>query len=165
MPPGGKGGNEAANGPAVGGGDDTDDGSMAQRVPLARIRPLASSGDGSTPSKAPTGGNGSGGGDAENNRKLLRELAGLPREKRRACFVCVIAFLTEDDSHRFFVGECLGHIVESERGSNGFGYDPLFEVDGHRKTMAELEPSEKLSLSHRSIAMKKWLAFVGDTRQ
>ncbi len=96
--------------------------------------------------------------ELKNNEKLLRELAGIPRQKRGARFVCVIAlcapmFLPGKD--RVFRGECEGWITSVTRGSKGFGYDPLFFYPPLGKTFAELDREAKNRVSHRGKALKQ----------
>lgn len=96
------------------------------------------------------------GNDKKNNAKLLSELSGI--ENRDAAFVCAIAcaFPESLGAENFTVrGECRGSIIETERGQGGFGYDPLFSVDGYGKTFAELLPEEKNAISHRARAGEK----------
>lgn len=91
---------------------------------------------------------------ADNNRKLLRLMKKVPAAKRKAKMVCVMALY---DGRRFIgsvKGECLGWIVEKEKGKNGFGYDPVFMPDGFGRTFAELKPHEKSAVSHRGKALK-----------
>lgn len=91
--------------------------------------------------------------DQQNYEKLLRELRGVPRDARTARFVCCMALVdpaTGGRAPRTFRGERRGHITEAPRGAGGFGYDPVFEVDG--RTMAERRPEEKDQLSHRGAA-------------
>ena len=91
---------------------------------------------------------------ADNIRKLLRELEGVPQAKRTATFQCSIALCRPGHEHRHFRGECMGWIRETPSGSGGFGYDPVFVVAGLGKTFAELTAIEKNTVSHRSIAVK-----------
>lgn len=87
--------------------------------------------------------------DVENYEKLLAEMAGVA--DRSARFVCTMALIDpERASERIFRGECAGTLTEAPRGAFGFGYDPIFEVDG--RTMAERAPDEKDALSHRGRA-------------
>jgi XTP/dITP diphosphohydrolase len=91
--------------------------------------------------------------DQQNYEKLLRELSGVPRDARTARFVCCMALVDPAPSAlppRTFRGERRGHITEAPRGAGGFGYDPIFEVDG--RTMAERSAEEKDQLSHRGAA-------------
>ncbi|MDI6868085.1 MAG: RdgB/HAM1 family non-canonical purine NTP pyrophosphatase [Coprothermobacterota bacterium] len=97
--------------------------------------------------------------DAERRRKLLFELQGLPWEKRRAKFVCVVAFVSNEGEH-LFRGEVPGFIAFEERGTNGFGYDPIFFLPEVGRTYGEMSEDEKNKLSHRSRALtqfRKWL--------
>lgn len=91
--------------------------------------------------------------DQQNYEKLLRELHGIPRERRSARFVCCMALVDPVQGAkppRTFRGERRGHITDAPRGTAGFGYDPIFEVEG--RTMAERDAAEKDRLSHRGAA-------------
>ncbi|MEY3726307.1 MAG: xanthosine/inosine triphosphate pyrophosphohydrolase [Chloroflexota bacterium] len=91
--------------------------------------------------------------DQENYEKLLHELRGVPREARTARFVCCMALVDPAPggrAPRTFRGERRGHITEAPRGAGGFGYDPIFDVEG--RTMAERSAEEKDRLSHRGAA-------------
>jgi len=98
--------------------------------------------------------------DADNLQKLLKELDGMPAEKRRARFRCVIAYLRKADDPAPLVCEGVweGSILEAPRGTNGFGYDPVFLVPGRNLSSAELSPEEKNRLSHRGQALAKLAA-------
>lgn len=98
--------------------------------------------------------------DAANNRKLLAELAMLPKASRRAAFVCVMAFVHPDGTEQIFQGMVSGRILDGLRGEGGFGYDPLFLVDGFQQTMAELSLEEKNHISHRGQALKAFQSFL-----
>lgn len=96
--------------------------------------------------------------DARNNEKLLRALADLPQEKRGACFVCVVALCSPISSARgewLFRGQCKGWITFAPRGSNGFGYDPIFFYPPFGKTFAEIDRETKGQVSHRGAALRK----------
>lgn len=94
------------------------------------------------------------GDDAANNAKLLRELDGLDESKRRARFHSTVVFAYDSAKVLQGNGDCEGQIGFEGRGSNGFGYDPLFLPDDMApKTMAELTPQEKNSISHRYHAL------------
>tara|TARA_B100000929_G_scaffold56495_1_gene42203 strand:- start:5043 stop:5651 length:609 start_codon:yes stop_codon:yes gene_type:complete len=97
--------------------------------------------------------------DAENNVKLLQELEQVPEQDRTARFQCVIAYLNhyKDPMPLICQGTWEGRILFSERGSNGFGYDPLFYVPTHGCTSAQLDAEVKNSLSHRGQALRKLL--------
>jgi len=98
---------------------------------------------------------GDGGDDRENNRRLLRELKGLPPQKRGAVFKCVMALVAPWGDEEVVEGECRGRIGLEERGKRGFGYDPIFVIPRYGKTVAELTIAEKNRLSHRGKALRK----------
>lgn len=95
------------------------------------------------------------GNDEKNNKKLLGELVGLPKDKRTAKFHCSLVLVGPDRSPLFVEGEVNGYILEEPSGSNGFGYDPLFYVPALNKSMAELTNEEKNEISHRANAIKQ----------
>lgn len=95
--------------------------------------------------------------DEANNAKLLREIRRLPPQKRTGRFVCWIAAAREGKTLGVFQGKAEGTIVEQARGSNGFGYDPLFYFPAIGKTFAELTPEEKAIYSHRGAAFRAFL--------
>ena len=95
--------------------------------------------------------------DEANNQKLLREMADVPMEKRTARFMSCIALVTPNGIEDHTIGVCEGKIAFQPKGSEGFGYDPLFIVDGLNKTMAELTMDEKNLISHRGKALKEIL--------
>jgi XTP/dITP diphosphohydrolase len=103
---------------------------------------------------------GPGGNAVANNIKLLKELRGLPMDKRTARFSCVLYFLQVGGEGRFFKGICEGHILAAPAGAYGFGYDPLFRPLGYNKSFAELGSAKKHALSHRARAVKEWAEFV-----
>jgi len=90
---------------------------------------------------------------ADNCKKLLENLRGVPPRRRGAKFRCVLA-LVGPDVEEIAEGTCHGAIIEYPRGNHGFGYDPLFVPQGHTRTLAEMESSQKNSLSHRSRAIQ-----------
>ncbi|MBE3595514.1 MAG: XTP/dITP diphosphatase [Hydrogenibacillus sp.] len=99
--------------------------------------------------------------DARNNAKLLAELDGI--RDRRARFVSVLAFVAPNASgwvERTFSGELEGEILTAPRGTNGFGYDPLFFVPTIGRTLAELAPEEKNAISHRARAFEAFVAWI-----
>ncbi|MCM3739929.1 XTP/dITP diphosphatase [Oceanobacillus luteolus] len=98
---------------------------------------------------------GEGKSDEDNNRKLLKELYQVPKGERSARFVCVLAIAIPGEETTFYRGECEGEIGTEPKGINGFGYDPLFIPNDYEQTMAELDPSEKNKISHRSHAIRK----------
>lgn len=89
----------------------------------------------------------------DNNNLLLKNLEGVPMEKRTATFKTVMAVVLEDGSRLMAEGECKGKIAFEERGTNGFGYDPLFIVDGWNKSFSEMTEEEKNQVSHRANAL------------
>jgi XTP/dITP diphosphohydrolase len=93
--------------------------------------------------------------DQENLDKLLRELAGVPPERRGARFRCA-AVLADPEARREWHAEAAwdGRIVEPPRGSNGFGYDPVFVPDGWDRTSAEVDAATKDAASHRGRAFR-----------
>jgi len=99
--------------------------------------------------------------DEANNARLLRELRDVPMEKRTARFVCVISAARDGETLAVFRGEAEGVILNSPRGTNGFGYDPLFYFPAIQKTFAELSAEEKAKYSHRGAAFRKFLTWYG----
>jgi XTP/dITP diphosphohydrolase len=101
--------------------------------------------------------NQAGRGDADNNALLLRQLSSVPDEKRTARFVCVLAL--SDAQGQIVLTACdtvEGRVIHEPRGTNGFGYDPLFLIPqlGNRTT-AELTSDEKHAISHRGKALRR----------
>lgn len=94
------------------------------------------------------------GNDQKNNEKLLALLADVPPEKRTARFVSVITMVYPDGRKIVARGECEGHMIYHPKGSNGFGYDPLFVPLGYDRTFAELSGEEKNRISHRAVALQ-----------
>jgi XTP/dITP diphosphohydrolase len=95
--------------------------------------------------------------DDANNKKLISELKTFTNRKAR--FVTVITLIIENQVH-YFEGEVTGTIAYEPRGTNGFGYDPLFIPRGYRSTFAELSPEVKNTISHRGIAVRKLIEFL-----
>ena len=100
----------------------------------------------------------------DNMMKLLSELRSTPSEKRTARFRTII-FYTDGERELYTQGEIQGIITKSPRGSNGFGYDPVFYIPELKKTMAELKSAEKNKLSHRGQAMGKFRKLLLDIIQ
>jgi non-canonical purine NTP pyrophosphatase (RdgB/HAM1 family) len=106
------------------------------------------------------------GDDAANNDKLLAEMSRVPDGERVARFRVVLALADPkgplgDEVHTEF-GVCEGVILRARRGSQGFGYDPLFCPDGYELSVAELAPDEKNRISHRAVAAAKMRAFLAE---
>lgn len=96
------------------------------------------------------------GDDAANNAKLLAELSEVPAAARAARFVCTLVFIDEDGAEQVARGTIEGAIGFEERGSEGFGYDPLFLPDefAGEKTLAEVSQERKNGISHRGNALR-----------
>lgn len=103
---------------------------------------------------------GAGASDGANVTKLLRELAGVPEERRAARFQCLIVYLRHalDPTPLICQGTWEGRVLFEPRGANGFGYDPVFYVLTHDCSSAELPAEVKNRLSHRGQAMARLLA-------
>ena len=97
--------------------------------------------------------------DEANNARVLRELSNIPRDKRTARFVCVLAVARDGQTLQTFRGTAEGIILDTPRGQNGFGYDPLFYFPQIGKTFAELSAVEKAQHSHRGAAFRKFLSW------
>ncbi len=93
------------------------------------------------------------GDDKENNRKLLRELEGVPFEKRTARFVSAVACVFPDGRKFTVTGKCEGHIDFEEKGENGFGYDPLFIGEIGCFGLASGEEKDKVSHRGKALAL------------
>lgn len=91
--------------------------------------------------------------DAANNEKLLNELSKRPGAARTARFRCVLALYHPGGNTITTDGTCEGIILDSPQGSGGFGYDPLFFMPEHGKTLAEMTAQEKNAVSHRGKAL------------
>ena len=99
---------------------------------------------------------GEGADDAANNAKLMRALAGIPLEQRRARYRCALVFVESAADAAPLIAEAdwQGFILDAPRGGGGFGYDPYFWLPGLSKTAAELAAVEKNHLSHRGKALR-----------
>jgi XTP/dITP diphosphohydrolase len=98
--------------------------------------------------------------DARNNDKLLASL----EEQRAAYYCCVMVLVRRTDDPRPLVAEGIwrGEIARAPRGSNGFGYDPLFHLPALNKTAAELDAAEKNRISHRALALQRLLGLLDE---
>jgi XTP/dITP diphosphohydrolase len=99
---------------------------------------------------------------ADNVDKLLRDMAGVPREKRRAAFRCVLAYVHVGKT-QCFEGIIAGLIAEKASGQNGFGYDPIFYVPDEKLTFAELTLERKNQISHRGRALDAFVEYLRRT--
>ena len=101
--------------------------------------------------------------DDENNKKLIEELDKYKGQKILARFHSVIALVDPSaDAHKIFHGTWEGRIIFDQKGNHGFGYDPLFYIDEHKCTAAELSQQEKNILSHRAKAMKSLCDYLAE---
>lgn len=100
--------------------------------------------------------------DQENNNKLLKELKNIPMSRRDACYRSYIALADPKGVIGIVDGSCHGFIATVPKGTNGFGYDPLFIVPQYHKTFGQLNPSIKAEISHRAWALKKFKLEFGD---
>jgi XTP/dITP diphosphohydrolase len=94
------------------------------------------------------------GDDQANLDLLLGQLADVPDERRGGAFVCAAAYALPDGRCDVVLGEMRGTIIREARGTNGFGYDPVFVPVGYTVTSAELDPDEKDAISHRGQAFR-----------
>lgn len=103
---------------------------------------------------------GVGASDQANLDKLIEAIRPLSESERKARYHCVIAYLrhAEDPTPLIAIGAWEGRLIETPRGHNGFGYDPIFYLDTHDCTAAELDPAEKNRLSHRGQALRRLLS-------
>ena len=100
---------------------------------------------------------GEGASDKENRTKLIQALSSLPEEERVGHFVCVIAIASPEGVEKCVTASVEGHLIDKERGGQGFGYDPLFIKHEYSKTYAELDEETKNRISHRKKALDKIL--------
>ncbi|MEK7224040.1 MAG: RdgB/HAM1 family non-canonical purine NTP pyrophosphatase [Pseudomonadota bacterium] len=103
--------------------------------------------------------------DEQNLRRLLDDLVGIPEAERTARFQCLMVYLRHefDPTPIICQGTWEGRILFEPRGSNGFGYDPIFFVPTHNCSSAELPPEVKNKLSHRGQALRLLVAALGHT--
>jgi len=94
------------------------------------------------------------GDDVANLQLLLAQLHDVPSDRRSAHFACAAALALPAGIERVVEGRLDGEIIDSPRGSNGFGYDPIFVPDGERRTTAEMAAAEKDAVSHRGRAFR-----------
>ena len=102
--------------------------------------------------------------DSTNNQKLLSELEKIGVTESKADYKCALSFIDVDGTEIKTSGTVEGVIKKIPRGSGGFGYDPYFYIDD-TKTMAELTPAEKNSISHRGAAVRKMLSLLKERLQ
>ena len=100
------------------------------------------------------------GDDLANLELVLGQTSDVPDHRRGAAFVCAAALVLPSGAEVVVRGEWRGTLIRAARGSNGFGYDPIFVPDGDTRTSAELDPVEKDSLSHRGRALRMLLPHI-----
>lgn len=98
--------------------------------------------------------------DEANKKKLLKELEDLPETERTARFKTVMALVEAGKDPVFIEGVLEGKIAEEERGSSGFGYDPLFIPEGYSLSLGQMNPEEKNRISHRHNALIKLAEYL-----
>ena len=94
------------------------------------------------------------GDDAANLQLVLAQLSDVAAEHRGAAFVCAAAVARPEGGSDVVRGELRGRLIPEPRGTNGFGYDPIFCPDGESRTTAQMEPHEKDAISHRGVAFR-----------
>ena len=99
----------------------------------------------------------SGKGSKENNKKLIKELVGKPKY---AYYYCAICYIDVNGKAHYFNGQTNGVIIEEERGTNGFGYDPIFKSDELGVTFGEATEEAKNQISHRNRALTKFYNYL-----
>lgn len=100
------------------------------------------------------------GDDQANLELVLHQMKDVSDNLRQAKFVCAAALVMPDGREFVVEGEIAGSLTFSTRGSNGFGYDPIFVPDGYQITTAEMDPEEKNLISHRAIAFRRLAALL-----
>ncbi|WP_325891654.1 XTP/dITP diphosphatase [Grimontia sp. NTOU-MAR1] len=110
---------------------------------------------------------GEGKGDQANLEKLLENMADVPDDKRTARFHCVLVYMrhANDPTPLVCHGKFEGTIAREASGSHGFGYDPVFYVEEHGCTLANIEPAVKKQISHRGQALKKLFAALSKEKK
>jgi XTP/dITP diphosphohydrolase len=103
---------------------------------------------------------GPGASDTDNLELLLRQIADVEPARRRGRFVCAMALVRPDGTEEVLRRTMEGVVIDAPRGSNGFGYDPVFVTDGHDVTNAELSPDDKDAVSHRGQAVRAMLPLL-----
>lgn len=102
--------------------------------------------------------------DADNRKKLLKNMQHLEDLARSAYFECCLAIASPEGLKKCVIGNCEGYILEHERGRNGFGYDALFIKHDYDKTFAELDEGTKNRISHRRKAFERLTLFLENLR-
>jgi XTP/dITP diphosphohydrolase len=102
------------------------------------------------------------GDDDANTALLLGQIADVPDERRGAAFVCAAALVTPDGTEHVLERQWRGSVIREKRGTNGFGYDPVFVPEGLDVTSAELAPEEKDARSHRGQAFAALVPVIAE---
>lgn len=97
-------------------------------------------------------------------QRVLDELKDIAPEHRTARFVCALCLIEKDSKVIECEGTCEGIIIDRSRGTNGFGYDPIFQPVGYEQTFAELTQNDKNQISHRAVAVRKLMELLGAKR-
>ena len=105
---------------------------------------------------------GHGASDGSNLRLVLEQTENVPDERRGAAFICAAVLVTPDGVERVAHGTVTGTLLRAPRGSNGFGYDPIFQPVGESRSTAEMSPAEKDAISHRGKAFRALAPLVAD---
>lgn len=98
----------------------------------------------------------------EKVEEALQARGATKAKDRRAAFICVLSLVWPDGREEIFEGKVEGTLVWPPRGSNGFGYDPIFQADGYDITFGEMDPENKHAISHRADAFNKMLKHFKD---
>jgi XTP/dITP diphosphohydrolase len=98
--------------------------------------------------------------DTDNLQLLLRQISEVEPPRRRGRFVCAMALVRPDGTEEVLRRTMEGVVIDAPRGTNGFGYDPIFVTDGHSVTNAELSPGDKDAVSHRGQAVRAMLPLL-----
>lgn len=101
--------------------------------------------------------------DAANLRLVLEQVADVPEPRRGAAFVCAAALVTPDGAEQVVHGQLDGTLLDAPRGTNGFGYDPVFVPHGDTRSTAEMSPAEKDAISHRGQAFRALAPLIATT--
>jgi XTP/dITP diphosphohydrolase len=106
---------------------------------------------------------GSAASDPANLRLVLEQIADVPDARRAATFECAAVLVTPSGTEQVVRGTMSGTLLRAPRGSNGFGYDPIFVPDGDTRTTAEMTPAEKDAISHRGRAFRALAPLIATT--
>lgn len=108
---------------------------------------------------------GEGASDEEKCARILQEMENIPDASRTARFVCAMALVTPQGEEKIFRGSCEGRITREPRGTEGFGYDPIFYFEESGCTFAEMARQSKNQVSHRGRALQAFARFLEDVAQ